>query len=75
MIRGTAAAIPGAGLRLAAGTAKTLAAGGLGPSPQKQEVGGKIVVKVEGPGRVESITSDSRAGPIEADCGQMLWVP
>lgn len=65
--------VPGAAA--ATGAARAGASPATGPSPQKQEVGGKIVVKIDGPGRVESVTSDSRAVPIEADRGPMLAVP
>ncbi|WP_170300968.1 phage tail tape measure protein [Rhodoplanes serenus] len=64
--------VPGAA---AATGAARAGASPAGPGPQKQEVGGKIVVKIDGPGRVESVTSDSRAVPIEADRGPMLAVP
>jgi hypothetical protein len=74
-IRGAAAAIPGGALISAGASAASLAGIGSGPAGQKQEVGGKIVVRVEGPGKVESVTSDNRAVPIEVDRGLMLGMP
>ncbi|MDC7787962.1 phage tail tape measure protein [Rhodoplanes sp. TEM] len=75
LIRGAAAVVPGGGLVAAAASAAGPARDGPGPTAQKQEVGGKIVVQVDGPAKITSVTSDSRAVPIEADRGQMLWVP
>lgn len=48
---------------------------GAATASPEQKVGGKIVVEVQGPGKVKSVETDNRDVPLSVDRGLMLGLP